>query len=199
MGRLSGKRTIVTGSGSGIGRATAQLFAAEGAQVLAVDRSEAAVAETVSAIANGKAVAHVADAGSEADVEAYVARAVAEFGGLDVIYANAGISGGLVPLFEQSVEHWQEILRVNLIGPFLAIKYAEIGEPARWFSETGDVRTDEAIAAAIVEYLRAHDVRTVAMSSGIIGCPHEEGIDYPEGEVCPACPYWAGRDRFANL
>jgi hypothetical protein len=76
---------------------------------------------------------------------------------------------------------------------------AEIGEPARWFSETGDVRTDEAIAAAIVEYLRAHDVRTVAMSSGIIGCPHEEGIDYPEGEVCPACPYWAGRDRFANL
>ena len=76
---------------------------------------------------------------------------------------------------------------------------AEIGEPARWFSETGDVRTDEAIAAAIVEYLRAHDVRTVAMTSGIIGCPHEEGIDYPDGEVCPACPYWVGRDRFANL
>ena len=124
MGRLSGKRTIVTGAGSGIGRASAQLFAAEGAQVLAVDRSEAAVAETVAAIVGGQAIAHTADAGSEADVEAYVARAVAEFGGLDVIYANAGISGGLVPLFEQSVEHWQEILRVNLIGPFLAIKYA---------------------------------------------------------------------------
>lgn len=124
MGRLSGKRTIVTGAGSGIGRATAQLFAAEGAQVLAVDRSAAAVAETVAAIPDGKALGHTADAGSEADVQAYVARAVAEFGGLDVIYANAGISGGLVPLFEQSVEHWQEILRVNLIGPFLAIKYA---------------------------------------------------------------------------
>ena len=53
-----------------------------------------------------------------------VARAIAEFGGLDVVYANAGISGGLVPLFEQTVEHWQEILRVNLIGPFLAIKHA---------------------------------------------------------------------------
>ena len=126
MGRLSGKRTIVTGAGSGIGRASAQIFAAEGAAVLAVDRSEAAVAETVAAItaAGGRAVALAADAGSEADVAAYVARAVAEFGGLDVIYANAGISGGLVPLFEQSVEHWQEILRVNLIGPFLAIKHA---------------------------------------------------------------------------
>ncbi len=94
--------------------------------MLAVDRSEAALAETVAAItaAGGKALAQVADAGSEADVQTYVARAVAEFGGLDAIYANAGISGGLVPLFEQSVEHWQEILRINLIGPFLAIKYA---------------------------------------------------------------------------
>jgi NAD(P)-dependent dehydrogenase (short-subunit alcohol dehydrogenase family) len=126
MGRLSGKRTIVTGAGSGIGRASAQLFAAEGAVVLAVDRSEAALAETVAAItaAGGKALAQIADAGNEADVQAYIERAVAEFGGLDAIYANAGISGGLVPLFEQSVEHWQEILRINLIGPFLAIKHA---------------------------------------------------------------------------
>jgi NAD(P)-dependent dehydrogenase (short-subunit alcohol dehydrogenase family) len=126
MGRLDGKRAIVTGAGSGIGRASALLFAAEGAAVLAVDRVEAAVAETVAAITaeGGRAMALAADAGSEADVEGIVARAIAEFGGLDVIYANAGISGGLVPLFEQSVEHWQEVLRVNLIGPFLAIKHA---------------------------------------------------------------------------
>jgi NAD(P)-dependent dehydrogenase (short-subunit alcohol dehydrogenase family) len=126
MGRLAGKRAIVTGAGSGIGRASARLFAAEGAAVLAVDRVEAAVAETVAAIVaeGGRAVALAADAGSEADVQGFVERAIAEFGGLDVIYANAGISGGLVPLFEQSVEHWQEILRINLIGPFLAIKHA---------------------------------------------------------------------------
>ncbi|MGB8843269.1 MAG: SDR family NAD(P)-dependent oxidoreductase, partial [Aliidongia sp.] len=87
---------------------------------------EAAVAETVAAIIaeGGRAVALAADAGSEADVQGFVERAIAEFGGLDVIYANAGISGGLVPLFEQSVEHWQEVLRINLIGPFLAIKHA---------------------------------------------------------------------------
>jgi|SRR5580658_685394 NAD(P)-dependent dehydrogenase (short-subunit alcohol dehydrogenase family) len=126
MARLNGKRTIVTGAGSGIGRASAEIFAAAGAAVLAVDRSEAAVAETVAAItaAGGRAVALAADAGSEADVAGFVARAIAEFGGLDVIYANAGISGGLIPLLEQSVEHWQEVLRVNLIGPFLAIKHA---------------------------------------------------------------------------
>jgi NAD(P)-dependent dehydrogenase (short-subunit alcohol dehydrogenase family) len=126
MGRLKGKRAIVTGAGSGIGRASALLFAREGASVLAVDKTADAVAETAKQIAaaGGKAVAMTADAGSEADVQAYVKRALDEFGGLDVVYANAGISGGLVPLFEQTVEHWQEILRVNLIGPFLAIKYA---------------------------------------------------------------------------
>jgi NAD(P)-dependent dehydrogenase (short-subunit alcohol dehydrogenase family) len=126
MGRLNGKRAIVTGAGSGIGRASALLFAREGASVLAVDKTEAAVRETAAQIAaaGGKALALAADAGNDADVQAYVKRAVDEFGGLDVVYANAGISGGLVPLFEQTVEHWQEILRVNLIGPFLAIKHA---------------------------------------------------------------------------
>jgi len=126
MGRLEGKRAIVTGAGSGIGRASALLFAREGAAVLAVDKTRDAVEETAEQIAaaGGRALAHAADAGDEADVRAYVARAMAEFGGLDVVFANAGISGGMVPLFEQTVELWQEILRVNLIGPFLAIKHA---------------------------------------------------------------------------
>ena len=125
-GRLTGKRTIVTGAGSGIGRASAKKFAAEGAMVLAVDRAKAAVEATVDEIARagGKAIAVAADVGAEADVEGFVSRAVEAFGGLDAVYANAGISGGLVPLAEQTVEHWQEVLRVNLIGAFLAIKHA---------------------------------------------------------------------------
>jgi NAD(P)-dependent dehydrogenase (short-subunit alcohol dehydrogenase family) len=126
MGRLQDKRAIVTGAGSGIGRASALLFAREGACVLAVDRSADAVEETASLIREqgGQALAVAADAGDETAVRDYVARALEAFGGLDVVYANAGISGGDVPLFEQEVSLWTEILRVNLIGPFLAIKHA---------------------------------------------------------------------------
>lgn len=120
MGRLSGKAAIITGAGSGIGRAAARLFAAEGARLLLVDRS----AEAVQAVADEiGASAFPADAGDEADVQAFIAHAEANFGRLDIIFANAGISGGLVPLFEQTVAQWQEILRINLIGPFLAIRH----------------------------------------------------------------------------
>ena len=125
MGRLEGKSVIITGAGSGIGRAASLLFTREGARLIAVDRSEA-VKETVELVKQqgGIAEAVLADAGSEADVSGFIDRAVATFGKLDVIWANAGISGGLKPIAEQTVEHWQEILRINLIGPFLAVKYA---------------------------------------------------------------------------
>jgi NAD(P)-dependent dehydrogenase (short-subunit alcohol dehydrogenase family) len=109
--RLQGKIAIVTGAASGIGKATAALFRAEGANVIAADVAEA---EGVAA----------ACAGTESHVQALVQRALDEHGGLDIFFANAGISGGLASIFEQSVEDWQEILRVNLIGPWLAIKHA---------------------------------------------------------------------------
>jgi len=125
MGRLEGKSVIITGAGSGIGRAASLLFSKEGAKLIAVDRTEA-VKETVEQVkkAGGIAEAVMADAGSEQDVKAFIDLAVSKYGKLDAIWANAGISGGLVPIAEQTVEHWQEILRINLIGPFLAIKYS---------------------------------------------------------------------------
>ncbi len=114
--RLAGKVAIVTGAGSGIGRATATLFAAEGAQVIAADLTAPADADNVVGVA--------ADAGSEDSVANLVRSAEARFGGLDIMFANAGVSGGLASLFDQSADDWSEILRVNLIGPFLAIKHA---------------------------------------------------------------------------
>ncbi len=126
MARLQGKRAVVTGAGSGIGRASAKRFAAEGAALLIVDKTAAAVEETAAQIraVGGKVIAVAADAGAESEVRAFIDKAVRDLGGLDIVYANAGVSGGLVPLFEQTVEMWQEILRVNLIGPFLAIRHA---------------------------------------------------------------------------
>src|SRR3978361_1635983 len=125
MGRLEGKSVIITGAGSGIGRAASLLFTKEGARLIAVDRSEA-VKETAKLVsdAGGTVEAAMADAGSESDVKAFIDKAVSKYGRPDAIWANAGVSGGLVPLAEQTVEHWQEILRINLIGPFLAIKHA---------------------------------------------------------------------------
>lgn len=125
MGRLEGKSVVITGAGSGIGRAAALLFTQEGAKLIAVDKTDA-VKDTVERIkkAGGTAEAVVADAGSDQDVSAFINQAVSAYGKLDAIWANAGIGGGLVPLAEQTPEHWQEVLRVNLIGPFLAIKHS---------------------------------------------------------------------------
>lgn len=122
--RLQGRRVIITGAASGIGRASAQLFAAEGAQLLIADWAEEGLTETRKLIeaAGGKAIAMKVDAGSEADVRAMVERAVAELGGVDVCFANAGISGTQWFAQDTTVEEFQSVVRVNLIGPFLAIK-----------------------------------------------------------------------------
>jgi NAD(P)-dependent dehydrogenase (short-subunit alcohol dehydrogenase family) len=120
--RLHNKVAIITGAGSGIGRATAQLFASEGALVVASDISEAA--EETARLIGPNAIPMRADAGSDEDVAQLVRAAAARFGGLDIFFANAGISGGLASLFEQSAEDWAEILRINLIGPAMAIRHA---------------------------------------------------------------------------
>ena len=68
----------------------------------------------------------------------------------------------------------------------------------RWFTETVDVRLDNKINREITRFIKNHKVRSVAITDGIIGCPHEEGKDYPTGEVCPECPFWANRDRWTG-
>lgn len=129
--RFTDKSIIVTGAGSGIGRAAALLFAREGGKVLCADLTGGAD-ETAGMIADAGGIAESVqiDAGNEADVARAVAIACEQFGGLDVMFANAGISGGMANLFDTDVALITEVLRVNLIGPFLAIKHAapRIGE-----------------------------------------------------------------------
>lgn len=118
--RFSGKVAIVTGAASGIGRAAALRLAAEGATVLAADR-DAAVRATAAAI-GPHATAHEGDAGEEAFVAHLVNEALRAHGRLDATFANAGISGGLTPLADLGLAEWNEVLRVNLVGVFLAIR-----------------------------------------------------------------------------
>lgn len=124
-GRLHGRVALITGAGSGIGRAAARLFAAEGARLVLGDKTEAvhATAQQVKD-AGGQAVALQIDAGLEADVMRLVATAQEAYGQLDIAFANAGIAGGMAGIFDATVELWTEVLRVNLIGPWLMIKHA---------------------------------------------------------------------------
>jgi NAD(P)-dependent dehydrogenase (short-subunit alcohol dehydrogenase family) len=110
MARLAGKVAIVTGAASGIGKATVELFRSEGATVVGADVGDGADVRS--------------DAGSEQAVRDLVNQVAHDHGGLDIFFANAGISGGFATIAEQTEADWAEILRVNLIGPFLAIKYA---------------------------------------------------------------------------
>jgi hypothetical protein len=68
----------------------------------------------------------------------------------------------------------------------------------RWFSEHADARAVPEIARQIGEFIEAHGAKSVVLVDRIIGCPHEERVDYPEGATCPQCPFWANRDRWSG-
>jgi len=68
----------------------------------------------------------------------------------------------------------------------------------RWYTETTDVRRDKDVGLEIVEFIKKEGAKSVVIADRIMGCPHEEGKDYPEGEVCPKCPFWANKNRFTG-
>ena len=125
--RLSGKVSIITGAGGGMGRVAALRFAAEGSRVVVADTHKASAEETVRQIlaAGGEATAITVDVSVEADAKAMVDRAIEKFGRLDVLYNNAGI----MPQADHSVvdtpiEIWDQVMAVNVRGVYLACKYA---------------------------------------------------------------------------
>jgi NAD(P)-dependent dehydrogenase (short-subunit alcohol dehydrogenase family) len=125
MKRLEGKSAIVTGAASGIGRATSILFAQHGASVVCVDRApEVEATAEIIRKAGGRAIAMNKDVSNEADVAEFVQAAVKAHGGLDICYANAGISGGLPNMDDLTIADWHRVIDVNLVGAFLTVKHA---------------------------------------------------------------------------
>jgi NAD(P)-dependent dehydrogenase (short-subunit alcohol dehydrogenase family) len=144
-GRFQGKVVLVTGGGSGVGRAVARAFAAEGATVVVVGRSEAPLAETVALVeaAGGRAGAVTADVTRDEDAAAMVATTVERYGGLDVAFNNAGVvaAGMLADLAE---EDWHRVLAANVTGVFHSMKHE-------------------------IRHLRAHGGGTIVNTSSSIG------------------------------
>ncbi len=125
MDRFEGKVVIVTGAAGGIGRAAALRFAAEGAAVVAVDLEDEGLAETVAAVeaAGGTTHAVRADVTSSDDVAAYVRAAVDRFGGVDVLFNNAGIEGVVSPLEDYPEEIFEAVMAVNVKGVWLGMRH----------------------------------------------------------------------------
>ena len=124
--RYAGKTAIITGAGSGIGRAAAIQMAKEGANVALLDlvneRTEA-LAQKLNALREGSAIALEVNTADSAGMERAIAQAAKQFGGVDVVFANAGINGVVGPIEDLTPEEWQRTLDVNLTGTFLTLKY----------------------------------------------------------------------------
>lgn len=123
MGKLSGRRAVVTGAAAGLGRAIARLFAEEGAEVAILDRNEAGAAETARLIEaqGGRALALRADVGEEAEVRVVFARVREALGDPEILVNNAGVAG-VRRLDEMSSEDWDRMIRVDLTSVFLCCR-----------------------------------------------------------------------------
>lgn len=125
-GRLEGKSCLVTGAGSGIGKRTAVLMAQESGRVAALSRTVEEVRETAEEIRriDGQAIAVCADISNPSEMERAIDKTVRALGGLDVVFANAGVNGVWAPIDSITAEEWDETIAVNLRGTFLTLRYA---------------------------------------------------------------------------
>ncbi|MBD2777303.1 SDR family oxidoreductase [Iningainema tapete] len=124
--QLSGKVALITGAGSGIAKATAKLFAKEGAKIGALGRTKEELEETVAQIQsdNGEAIPVVADISVPEEMQQAVEQIIDKWGRLDIVFANAGINGVWAPIDELTPQEWDKTINVNLKGTFLTVKYA---------------------------------------------------------------------------
>ncbi|MBV9617390.1 MAG: SDR family oxidoreductase [Ktedonobacteraceae bacterium] len=125
MTHLSGKVALITGAGSGIGKATAVLLAQHGARVVALAHTADEVEQTVKEItqAGNEAIPAIADISKENEIKSAIQQAVGRWGHLDIVFANAGINGTWAPIDELALEEWNRTITTNLTGTFLTIKH----------------------------------------------------------------------------
>jgi NAD(P)-dependent dehydrogenase (short-subunit alcohol dehydrogenase family) len=126
MAALDNQVAIITGGGQGIGQQIALAFVAEGARVVVTGRTEATLADTVAKVeaAGGKALAVTADVADAADCDRMVAETLATFGRLDMLVNNAGIAGVTKSTLDMSLDEWQEVIDIDLTGPWLCTRAA---------------------------------------------------------------------------
>lgn len=174
MGALAGKVALVTGAAAGIGRASAQVFAREGASVVVADIDEDGGRETVALIEKdgGAATFVQADVSVRDEVEAMVQHAVDTFGGLDCAHNNAGIAAPMVPLADYPDEGWDRTLAVMLTGVYLCMK-AEI---PRMLERGGGAIVNTASGVGLVGY--PHQAAYTASKHGVVGLTKVAALDH---------------------